>query len=465
MTFRFWSTVGGLTVAVAVFAATQQAGLTREQSWTATVTTLCAVWWIAESIPLPATALVPLVVYPLAGVLDEKAVASAYSNPLVLLFMGGFMMAAAAERWGAHQQLAQAMMGVVGGNSGRRLVLAFMLATGFISMWISNTAATLLMLPVALAVMEQDTTGRLGMPLMLGIAYSASIGGISTPIGTPPNGAFQIVYQKTTGVTMPFHTWMAVGGTVAILVLLAAWVVLTWRLSGVPPIELGKRQKWTSAQLRTMAVLAFAAVSWITREIPFGGWSQWVGFGKDEGDMTVAMIAVLALFLIPSGDEEGNRLLDWETAAKIPWGMLILFGGGIAMASAFDSSKLSQLIGSQVSDLEQWPTVALLSIVCVTVTFLSEFTSNMATANIMMPILAAAATANGLNPAMLMFPATMSNTLSFMMPVGTPPNAIAFGTGRVRMRDMVRIGFVLNLIGAAITTLVCLKLLPVVLTE
>jgi sodium-dependent dicarboxylate transporter 2/3/5 len=347
-------------------------------------------------------------------------------------------------------------------------VLAFMLTTAFISMWISNTAATLLMLPVALAVMEQDSTGRLGMPLMLGIAYSASIGGISTPIGTPPNGAFQAVYQKTTGATMPFHKWMAVGGTVAILVLLAAWIVLTLRLSGVPPIDLGKRQKWTRAQLRTLTVLGLAAVAWITREIPFGGWSQWVGFGKDEGDTTVAMLAVLALFLTPSGadgDEKDERLLDWATASKIPWGVLILFGGGIAVAAAFDTSKLSQLIGHQLTDLQQWPTVALLGVVCVTVTFLSEFTSNMATANIMMPILAAAATANGLNPAMLMFPATMSNTLSFMMPVGTPPNAIAFGTGRVPMRSMVRIGFVLNLIGAVITTLVCWKLLPLVFTS
>jgi solute carrier family 13 (sodium-dependent dicarboxylate transporter), member 2/3/5 len=459
---RGWWTVGGVVLAAGVFAATWQAGLTQQQSWTAAVTTLCAVWWIAEAIPLPATALVPLAVFPLVGVLKEANVAAAYCDPLVLLFMGGFMMAKAAERWGAHRQLAHTMIALVGGTSGRRIVLAFMLATAFVSMWISNTAAALMMLPVALAVMEQDTSGRLATPLMLGIAYSASIGGIATPIGSPPNGVFQLVYKNATGVTVPFHQWLVVGGSVAILVLLAAWLVLTWRLSGVPQIEAAAREDWTPPQKRTMLVLGLAALAWITRKIPYGGWSEFTNLGSD-GDTTVAILAVLTLFLIPSGEEDEHRLLDWHTASQIPWGVLILFGGGIAIAKAFESSGLSELVGQSVSGLSHWPTLAILATVCVSVTFLSEFTSNTATSNILMPVLAAAAKASGLNPAMLMFPATISNSLSFMMPVGTPPNAIAFGTGRVRMRDMVRIGLVLNLIGAAITTLVCWELLPVVL--
>ncbi|MEX0641649.1 MAG: SLC13 family permease [Pirellulales bacterium] len=462
MTGRSWSTVGGIVLSAGVFAATRQAGLSDAQSWTAAVTTLCAVWWIAEAIPLPATALVPLAVFPLAGVLKEASVAAAYCDPLVLLFMGGFMMAKAAERWGAHHRLAQAMIGLVGGTSGRRIVLAFMLATAFGSMWISNTAAALMMLPVAIAVMEQDTSGRLATPLMLGIAYSASIGGIATPIGSPPNGVFQAVYKTANGATIPFHQWMVVGGSVAILVLFAAWLVLTWRLSGVPAIEVGEREKWTPAQKRTMVVLGLAAAAWFTREIPYGGWSQFTNLGK-EGDTTVAIVAVLMLFLIPSGDAEGHRILDWHTAAQIPWGVLILFGGGIAIAKAFQSSGLSELIGQLVAGLSHWPTLAIVATVCVAVTFLSEFTSNTATSNILMPVLAAAAKASGMNPAMLMFPATISNSLSFMMPVGTPPNAIAFGTGRIRMRDMVRYGLVLNLMGAAITTLVCWKLVPIVL--
>jgi solute carrier family 13 (sodium-dependent dicarboxylate transporter), member 2/3/5 len=467
MAMRSWSIFGGLVLAAAVFGATWQAGLTHAQSWTAAVTTLCAVWWIAESIPLAATALVPLALFPLTGVLKEAGVAAAYCDPLVLLFMGGFMMAKGAERWGAHRRIAQAMIGLVGNTSGRRIVLAFMLATAFVSMWISNTAAALMMLPVALAVLERDTTGKLGMPLMLGIAYSASIGGIATPIGSPPNGVFQAAYKTATGVTVPFHQWMLLGGLVAILVLLAAWVVLTWRLSGVPPIETDEREDWTVAQKRTLAVLGLAAVAWVTREIPLGGWSALVDIGK-EGDTTVAIVAVLALFLIPSGAEggegepKGQQLLDWPTASQIPWGVLLLFGGGIAIAKAFESSGLSALIGQLVTGLSHWPTLAIIGTVCVTVTFLSEFTSNTATSNILMPVLAAAAKASGLDPAALMFPATISNSLSFMLPVGTPPNAIAFGTGRVPMREMVRKGIVLNLVGAMVTTLVCWKLLPVI---
>jgi sodium-dependent dicarboxylate transporter 2/3/5 len=463
---RAWSTLGGALLAALVFAATDQAGLTKAQSWTAAVTVLCAVWWIAESLPLAATALVPLAVFPLAGLLDESQVAAAYCDPLVLLFMGGFMMAKAAERWGAHRRIAHGMIAFVGGTSGRRIVLAFMLATAFVSMWVSNTAAALMMLPVALAVLEQDASGKLGTPLMLGIAYSASIGGVTTPIGTPPNGVFQNAYKVATGTTVPFTQWLLVGGLVATLVLFAAWVVLTWRLANVPPIAMEERTAWTVAQKRTLLVFAIAALAWITREIPIGesgagGWAAWLGV-EQVGDTTVAIVAALALFLLPSGDEKGERLLDWPTAAQIPWDVLLLFGGGIAIAKAFEASKLSELIGQVVTTLGDWPTLAVIGTVCVAITFLSEFTSNTATSNILMPVLAAAAKAGGLNPAMLMFPATLSNSLSFMLPVGTPPNAIAFSSGRVRVRDMVRVGIVLNLVGAAVTTLVCWKLLPVV---
>jgi sodium-dependent dicarboxylate transporter 2/3/5 len=456
-----WSTLGGVLLAIVAFAATSLAGLTSNQAWTAAVTTLCAVWWIFETIPLAATALVPLAVFPLTGVLSEGAAAAAYCDPLVLLFMGGFMMAKAAERWGAHRRIAHGMLAMVGGVSARRIVLAFMLATAFVSMWISNTAAALMMLPVALAVLEQDPSGRLGMPLMLGIAYSASIGGVITPIGSPPNGVFQAAYKTATGATVPFPQWMVLGGCVALIVLLATWVVLTFRMSHLPPIDLDEREDWTVAQRRTLVVLALAALAWVTREIPNGGWAALVNFGK-QGDTTVAIAAAVTLFLIPSGEEKGGRLLDWPTAVQIPWGVLLLFGGGIAIARAFESSGLSAIIGQLLTGLRDWPQLALIGTVCVLVTFLSEFTSNTATSNILMPVLAAAAKASGMDPAALMFPATISNSLSFMLPVGTPPNAIAFGTGRVRMKEMVRIGFVLNLVGAAVTTLVCWKLLPLV---
>jgi sodium-dependent dicarboxylate transporter 2/3/5 len=249
---------------------------------------------------------------------------------------------------------------------------------------------------------------------------------------------------------------------ISLLMMCAAWILLTARLGKTPPVEMPVDRNWTKPQKRTLIVFGLAALAWTTREIPFGGWSQWLGIAAAD-DMTVAIAAAIALFLIPSGDEQhGGRLLNWKTAETIPWGILILFGGGIAIATAFQASGLSAEIGKFVQGLRDWPTLAIIATICFTVTFLSEFTSNTATANILMPILAATAKANGMDPALLMIPATFSNSLAFMMPVGTPPNAIAYGSGHVRIADMVRAGFVLNLIGAVIVTLFCWLLLPLV---
>ena len=462
MKSRYPSTIAGLVLAAITFFATSRGGMPTPQCWTAAVTVLCAVWWICESLPLAATSLVPLAVFPLLGVLTEREVGAAYGDPMVLLFMGGFMLAQAAEHSGAHRRMAHAIVAKVGKTSGRRLVLAFMIATAFTSMWVSNTAAALMMLPVAMAVLECDESGRLGVPLLLGIAYSASIGGVATPIGTPPNGVFLAAYKTATGDTVPFHEWLVLGGIVAVLMLAVAWAVLTWRLGGVPSVEVETEGEWTVPQKRVLAVLGLTALAWITREIPYGGWSTLVG-ASEAGDTTVALAAVVVLFLLPSGAGDGQRLLDWPTAKQIPWGVLLLFGGGIAIAKAFEVSGLSTSLGGLVGMLRDWPTLAVLGVLCVTVTFFSEFTSNTATSNILMPILAAAAAANGMEPAMLMFPATLSNSLAFMLPVGTPPNALVFGTGRVRMADMVRYGLLLNLAGSAIVTLVCWKLIPIVL--
>ena len=450
-------------LAAAAFFTAAHYGMPTAQCWTAGVTVLCATWWICESLPLPATSLVPLAIFPLVGVLTEKEVAAAYGDPLVLLFMGGFMLAQAAEHSGAHRRMAHGIVATVGRASGRRLVLAFMIATAFTSMWVSNTAAALMMLPVAMAVLESEAAEKLHVPLLLGIAYSASIGGIATPIGTPPNGVFIAAYKTATGASVPFHQWLIVGGTIAVLVLLVAWLVLTWKLGGEPGVDVQTEGEWTTPQKRILTVLGLTALAWITREIPFGGWSALTG-AEQAGDTTVALVAVVVLFLTPSGAGDGSRLLDWETAKKIPWGVLLLFGGGIAIAKAFEVSRLSTSIGELVNMLHDWPTLAVLVVLCVVTTFFSEFTSNTATSNILMPILAAAAAANQLEPALLMFPATMCNSLAFMLPVGTPPNALVFGTGRVRMADMVRYGLVLNLAASAIVALVCWKLVPVVFT-
>ena len=461
MNWRFTTTTAGILLAGGVFLAMRHGDLPTDQCWAAAVTLLCATWWVFESLPLAATSLVPLVVFPLTDVLSERDTAAAYGDPLVLLFMGGFMLAQSAEHCGAHRRLAHAIVSNVGHTSGRRLVLAFMLATAFVSMWVSNTASALMMLPIAIAVLENDTSGKLGIPLLLGIAYSASIGGIATPIGSPPNGVFLAAYKTATGQTVPFHQWILIGGSVAALMLLGTWLVLTRGLAGVQSVDVEDEGPWTVTQRRVIGVLGLTALAWITREIPFGGWSMILG-ADNAGDTTVALTAVVALFLIPSGEGDGKRLLDWPTAQAIPWGVLLLFGGGIAIARAFETSGLSATMGQLVNDLHDWPPLAILGTLSFAVTFLSEFTSNTATSNILMPLLAGAALANHLNPAMLMFPGTLANNLAFMLPVGTPPNALVFGTGRVRIADMVRIGLVVNLIGVVVVTLVCWQMVPFV---
>jgi solute carrier family 13 (sodium-dependent dicarboxylate transporter), member 2/3/5 len=465
MRFRFWSTLAGVLLAAAVYVGTWQAQLTPAQCWTAAVAALCATWWILEALPMPATSMVPLVVFPVTGVLSEREVAAAYGDPIVMLFMGAFMVSKAVERWGAHRRIAQSMMACVGSTSGPRVLLAIMLATTLCSFWINNTSIALMMLPVALAVVEQDKSGKLAVPLLLGVAYSASIGGIATPIGTAPNGVFQSNYEKVTGHTVPFHHWILLGGLVAMLMMVAAWIVLSWRVRGVSSIKIETSGQWTAPQRRTLVVFGLAALAWITREVPYGGWSDWlpplVG-DTQAGDTTVAVAAALAMFLLPSGEKKGERLLDWNTAVSIPWGVLILFGGGIALAAGFESSGLSTVLGEKVTGISDWPLVATIGVLCLATTFFSEVTSNTATANLLMPILASTAVANGMEPALLMFPATLANSLAFMMPVGTPPNAIIYASGQLRIIDMVRYGFVLNLVGVVIVTMVCWWLMPLI---
>lgn len=466
MSFRTWSIIGGLVLAGAMYWLTWRLGLTSAQSSTAAVTLLCMAWWVSEALPSAATAMIPLVVFPIAGVLNEDAVAAAYGDPVIFLFMGAFMTSKAVEHWGAHRRIAHAMLAGIGGTSGPRILLALMLTTTLSSFWINNTAIALMMLPVALATLEHDKSGKLAVPLLLGVAYCASIGGIATPIGTAPNGVFQGVYRKLTGHGIPFDQWIMVGAVIAMLMMFASWAVLAAGVRGVKGVHIQTTDRWTRPQIRTLLIFGLAALGWITREVPYGGWSSWMPQidGKSAvGDTTVAVAAALAMFVLPSGEPGGSRLLNWKTAVTIPWGVLILFGGGIAIAAAFESSGLSKVIGELVTDIQDWHPLALIGVLCLATTFLSEVTSNTATANILMPILGAAAGANGMDPALLMFPATLANSLAFMMPVGTPPNAIVYGTGQVRMIDMVRYGFVLNLIGVAIVTLVCWQLLPRVL--
>ncbi len=421
-------------------------------AFTAAITIWTAIWWIFEPIPIPATSLLPLALFPAVGVLTPTQVGAAYGSPLVLLLMGGFILSTAMERSGAHRRVALTMVNLFGGSSSKRLVFGFMAAAALLSMWISNTATTLMLLPVAMAVLEKAPDKTLAIPLLLGIAYASSIGGIGTPIGTPPNLVFQQVYAETVGNEIGFLTWMSWGVPVVLVFVPLTALWLTRRLNYQGSFVLPEVGKWQSAERRVLIVFALTALAWVTRSQPFGGWSTFLNV-PGINDAGVAMLAVVVMFLVPDG--RGERLLNWESAAKIPWGMLILFGGGIAIAKAFVASGLSQQLGIWLTQLATLDLFLLILAICLTITFMTEITSNTATTTLMLPILAAAALAAEIPPEVLMVPAAMSASCAFMLPVATAPNTIMFSTGAFPIRTMVKEGLALNLIGALLITSAC----------
>ncbi len=431
-------------------------GFAADAAVTMGITVVTVIWWVFEPIPIPATSLLPLALLPLFGVLTGQQVSAAYGNPLILLLLGGFILSTALARNGAHRRIALTMVNIFGGNSSRRLVFGFMAASAILSMWISNTATTLMLLPVALAVLEKAEDPKLATPLLLGIAYAASIGGIGTPIGTPPNVVFMGIYTQITGLEIGFAQWMAWAVPIVLVLvpLIALW--LTRNLTHTGSIDLPKVGAWQSGEVRVLIVFALTALLWITRKEPMGGWTAWMDFPYSN-DYVVAFVAVVALFIIPDG--KGERLLDWETATTIPWGMLILFGAGIAIAAAFTSSGLSQMIGTLLSGLAALHLLLLMLSICLVVTFLTEATSNTATTTLLMPILGAAAIGAGMDPKLFMIPAAMSASCAFMLPVATAPNLIMFSTGRFTIETMAREGFALNFIGALVIGVGCYLLI------
>lgn len=443
--------LGPVTALIVAFV-TYQLGLEKPAAITAGVTSLCLVWWISDAVPIPVTSLAPLALLPMLGVLPMVEVSTAYGSPLVLLLLGGFLLSTAVEKSGAHLRLAMNMVRLFGGGSSRSLVFGFMVATAVLSMWISNTATALMMLPVAIAVVEKSPDKDLPVPLLLGIAYGASIGGIGTPIGTPPNLEFIAVYAVTFGETISFGQWMAWGIPVVVVLLPVAGFWLTRNLKYAGKVTIPDVGAWTPHERRVMIVFVCTALAWITRTGPFGGWAAWFDVPYTN-DAMVAFIAVILMFVIPNGDK--GRLLDWETAIKIPWGMLLLFGAGISIAKAFVSSGLSEVLGAYLTNVASWEVLLMMAMICLGVTFLTEATSNTATTTLLMPILAAAAVAAAVDPRLLMVPAAMSASCAFMLPVATPPNVIVFSTNRFPLTRMVREGFVLNLIGVALISTIC----------
>ena len=443
----------GPALACLTYLLLQLSGWDHLACYTGAISALCATWWIFEPVPIPATSLVPIALLPLFGVLSPAEVGASYGSPLVLLLMGGFILSTAMERSGAHLRVALYMVNLFGGSSSRRLVMGFMAAAATLSMWISNTATALMLLPVALAVIERSKDPKLAVPLLLGIAYAANIGGIGTPIGTPPNLIFREIYQQTTGEEVLFLTWMSWGVPAVLMLTPLAALWATRHLTHQGQVEMPVVGQWQTDEKRVFTVFVLTAIAWMTRGQPFGGWSTWLDL-KGANDASVALVAVVCMFLIPNG--KGERLLDWETAAKIPWGMLILFGGGIAIAKAFVVSGLSAALGNALVGITTWHIIFIIGVICLTITFLTEMTSNTATTALMMPILAAGAVAAGIEPALLMVPAAMSASCAFMLPVATAPNTIVFSTGRFTTMKMVREGLVLNFIGLTVITLICL---------
>jgi len=447
----------------------------------AAVAVLMATWWICESIPLAATALVPLAAFPLMKIVPAREVAASYASPEIYLFMGGFFIAVAMQRWNLHRRIALGIVDFVG-VKGDRIILGFMAATAFLSMWISNTATTMMMLPIGFAVivtLEEHTGGRGGFPafkiaLMLSIAYAANIGGIGTLIGTPPNIVFaaQIRSLFPGAEEISFVKWMMVGVPLVVVFIPVTWLLLT-RITfkgarvdlgssgeevvgrerdGLGPISTGERN--------TLIVFIAAVVAWITRgDIQIGewtlrGWASLLSLGSYVHDSTIAIAAALALFVIPVDWKRGIFVLSWKSAREIPWGILILFGGGIALGKGFAQSGLAAEIAGAMGRLSSAPLLVLVVVTALLVTFLTEVTSNTAIATIFLPILAATAVGLGFHPFLIMVPATISASCAFMLPVATPPNAIVFSSGVIPMTGMAKAGVVMNLIGVVLVTLV-----------
>ena len=411
----------------------------------------CAVWWVFEPVPVPVTSLIPLAILPLTGVLTPAQVASAYGHPLILLLMGGFILSKAMEASNSHRQIALGIVHMVGYKNPKRLVLGFMLASAILSMWISNTATTLMLLPVALAALGVSRDTPLAPTLFMAIAYAASLGGIGTPIGTPPNLVFMEFYRQATGVEPDFIQWMQWAMPVVIIFFPIMYFYLTRNLKHLELQAPDSPGPWTTHQKRVLGIFVLTAIAWVTRKAPFGGWSGFFDL-KTANDAAVALTAVITMFIVSDG--KGGRLLKWEKAQEIPWGVLLLFAGGITLAKGFTSTGLSDQIGLAVSGLSHLPILVIILSIALIVTFLTEMTSNTATTTLLMPVLAAAAVNANMDPALLMLPAVLSASCAFMLPVATAPNAIAYGSGYLTVQQMVKAGFALNVMGALVITAV-----------
>lgn len=450
-------------------------GLTDQANGVLASTLWIAIWWITEAIPIAATSLLPIILFPLTGALSLSETSSSFGHKYVFLYMGGFILALAIEKWCLHKRIALNIINIIGTDV-RKIILGFMLATAFLSMWISNTATAVMMLPIGIAIIKQmkdlkatpeDENLIFGKTLMLSIAYSASIGGMATLIGTPPNLVLTGIVQELYGVEISFLKWFVFGLPISILLLFISWFYLTRLAFKFPDInfESGKIEikkhllelgKITYEEKIVLMVFIIASCSWITRTFFLNL------FLPSLDDAMIALIAGLSLFMFSVKNNPSEKIMSWDDAVKLPWGILLLFGGGLAIAAGFQESGLATWIAKSMTNLNGYPIFIILLVVIVAVNFLTEITSNLATIAMLLPILAPTAIILDIHPYLLMVGATLAASCAFMLPVATPPNAVVFGSNYLKISDMVKVGFMMNIISIVIIILVVYFVLPLV---
>lgn len=469
---KYFGLLLGPLVFILILIFADPSGLSQEGKAILASTIWIAIWWITEAAPISVTALLPIILFPLTGGLDLKTTTAAFGHKFIFLFIGGFILAIAIEKWNLHKRIALNIIRLVGTNKSN-IILGFMIATAFLSMWISNTATSVMMLPVALAIIAQlkDNPQTLenenitfGKALMLAIAYSASIGGIATLIGTPPNLVFAGVIKTNYNIEITFLEWMSFGLPVSIILLTICWAYLTKYAFKFKSKEFSSGKDEINNQIKSLGkisyeektvliVFIFTALLWIIQSFVLKK------LIPNIDDTIIAIISAVTLFILPTRNIK-STILKWEDTTKLPWGILLLFGGGMALAKGFDSSGLAVWIGNQLTSLESFPFILLLFILIASVNFLTEITSNLATTAMILPVLVSLSTVINIHPYYLLIGATVAASCAFMLPVATPPNAVVFGSKLLTINDMVKKGFWMNLISIFVLTLLVYFLVP-----
>lgn len=423
-------------------------GLSVEGKSVLACTLWVAFWWITEAVELPVASILPIIIFPLSGGLKLAEITTSYGNPLIYLFMGGFIIGLAIQKWNLHQRIAFNIIEVVG-TSEKRVILGFMLATAFLSMWISNTATAVMMLPIGLSVVNHFGDRKpFSRNLMLGIAYAASIGGIATLIGTPPNIILAGIVKESLGVEISFFRWMMFATPLSIILLLLTWFYLTrYKIeerAEAECFEMDKLPKMSVQEKRVAVVFVFVTFLWLTRSF------IWEPIFPGLDDTIIAIIGAVLMFLIPAGEGKGN-LMDWESARKLPWDVLLIFGAGLAIAKGFAQTDLTVWLAGYFVHLKFLPAFAIVILVIAVINFLTEITSNTATASLILPVLVTLSVSLGVETLPLLAGAAIAASCAFMLPVATPPNAIVFSSGKITIKEMVKTGFVLNIISIVLT--------------